>query len=60
MEENIQISGGHITALEERLLGGHDLVETDVRVELGFDVGEDGDGAVSTATTVGVILSVDA
>lgn len=36
---------------DERLLELDDLVETDVRMEVGLDLGEDGDGAVGTAAT---------
>lgn len=36
---------------DERLLELDDLVETDVGVEVGLDLGEDRDGAVGTTAT---------
>lgn len=49
---NVQITGGNVVAGNERLLLVHDLVDTDVGVEIGLDILENDNGAVSSSTSV--------
>ncbi len=51
-----QICGGQIGTLHERTLLVDDLVDTIVRVEVGLDVLKEGNGAVSTSTSVGTYV----
>ena len=50
-EQGDEVAGGDVVPREDGLLDGDSLVKTDVRVELGLDVGEGVDRAISTATT---------
>ena len=54
-----QVGGRDVVASNDRLLEGDNLVETTVGVEAGLDVGEDGNGAVSTSTTMMLRKSVE-
>ena len=47
-----QVSGGHVTPLEEGPEAGDDFVETNVGVEGGLDVGEQDERAIGSSTTV--------
>ena len=47
-----QVSGGDVVALHEGALLVDDLVNTQVRVEVGLNVLKKGDRAVSASTTV--------
>ncbi len=54
----LQVSSGDIGALDEGALFVDDLVDTIVRVEVGLDILEEGDRAVSTSTTVSQIVRI--
>ena len=48
----LQVSGGDVVALDEGALLVDDLVNTEVRMEVGLDVLEDGNRSVSASTSV--------
>ena len=56
--ERLQVSRGEVVALDDGALLVDDLVDTKVRVEVGLDTLEDGDGAVGASTSVGVCQNV--
>ena len=50
-----QVGGGDVVPLDEGTLLVDDLIDTKVRVEVGLDVLEDGDGAIGTSTSARVV-----
>ena len=52
LETNVQISGGDVVASNEWLLLVHDLIDTNVCVEVGLNVLEDDDRAIGSSSTV--------
>ena len=55
--ERDEVSWGNVVLRDERLLDLDDFVKANVRVEVGLDLVEDHDGAVSTSTAVKIRYS---